>query len=106
MTENTKFAIVETGGKQYKVSEGDSVDIEKVAAEPNASIVLDKVLLINDGKTVTIGQPYVANASVKAKVVDQLKSNKELVFKYKNKTGYKKLQGHRQQFTRVLIEKI
>ncbi len=106
MAQSTKFAIVETGGKQYKVSVGDSVDIEKLPLEPEASIIFDKILLVSDGQTTQIGQPYVENATVKGKVVSQLKSNKELVFKYKNKTGYKKLQGHRQKFTRVLIETV
>ncbi len=99
------YAIIETGGKQYKVSEGDILFIEKVAAEEGAAVKFDKVLALGGDKAV-FGTPVVEGASVDAKVLKQGKAKKVIVFKYKPKKGEKCKQGHRQLFTKVQIEKI
>jgi large subunit ribosomal protein L21 len=100
------FAVIETGGKQYRVESGTILDFEKLEGEANAKISFDKVLLISDGKETKIGQPYVEGATVKGSILEHKKAKKELVFKWKRKTGYKKTQGHRQQLTTVKIESI
>ena len=99
------YAIIETGGKQYKVSEGDVVFIEKLAVEEGAAVKFDKVLVVG-GENTVIGTPVVEGASVDAKVLAQGKGKKIIVFKYKPKKGSKTKQGHRQPFTKVQIEKI
>ncbi|MFA9399384.1 MAG: 50S ribosomal protein L21 [Clostridiaceae bacterium] len=101
------YAVIKTGGKQYKVEEGDVFQIEKVDAEVNSSIELTDLLAVQkeDGSLV-VGKPFVEGASVTAKVVQQGKSKKIIVFKYKRKEDYRKKQGHRQPFTRIKIEKI
>lgn len=99
------YAVIETGGKQYKVSEGDVVFIEKLGLEEGESVKFDKVLAVGGEKT-AIGTPYVDGASVEAKVVASGKSKKIIVFKYKPKKGQKTKQGHRQPYTKVQIEKI
>lgn len=99
------YAIIVTGGKQYKVSEGDVVFIEKLDAQEGDAVKFDQVLAIGGDKTV-IGTPVVEGASVEAKVVAQGKAKKVIVFKYKPKKGEKTKQGHRQPFTKVQIEKI
>lgn len=99
------YAIIETGGKQYKVAEGDVVFIEKLAAEEGSAVKFDKVLAVGGDNTV-IGAPVVEGASVDAKVLAQGKGKKVIVFKYKPKKGSKTKQGHRQPFTKVQIEKI
>ncbi|HHU55633.1 MAG TPA: 50S ribosomal protein L21 [Acholeplasmataceae bacterium] len=93
------YAIIETGGKQYRVKENDFVFIEKLNAEENDTVVFDKVLMLN-GK---VGTPYVKNAKVTAKVVKQGRAKKIIVYKYKAKKNYHKKQGHRQPFTKVQI---
>ena len=100
------FAVIKTGGKQYKVSEGDKLLIEKLEAEKDAEVVFDQVLLVDDlpdGKAGTIGTPLVDGAKVTAKVLEQGRSAKKIVFKYASKTRYKKKKGHRQPFTKVEI---
>ena len=99
------YAIIVTGGKQYKVSEGDVVFIEKLDAQEGDTVNFDQVLAIGGEKTV-IGTPVVEGASVSAKVVANGKGKKVIVFKYKPKKGEKTKQGHRQPFTKVQIEKI
>ena len=99
------YAIIETGGKQYKVSEGDVVYIEKLAANEGDAVKFDKVLAVG-GENAVIGTPVVDGASVDAKVLVQGKGKKIIVFKYKPKKGSKTKQGHRQPFTKVQIEKI
>ena len=99
------YAIIETGGKQYKVSEGDVLFIEKLEAAEGDAVKFDKVLAVSGDETV-FGTPVVEGASVDAKVLAQGKAKKVIVFKYKPKKGYKKKQGHRQPFTKVVIEKI
>ena len=96
------YAVIATGGKQYKVSEGDVVRVEKLGAEADSKFTFDQVLYV-DGK---VGNPTVEGASVEATVVGDGKAKKVIVYKYKRKTGYHKKNGHRQQYTEVKIDKI
>ncbi len=98
------YAIIATGGKQYKVSEGDIITIEKLGLEAGEKVTFDEVLAVNDG-SLKVGEDA-ANATVEASVVDNGRGKKIIVYKYKRKTGYHKKQGHRQQYTKVKIEKI
>jgi len=100
------FAIIETGGKQYRVSEGKKIKVEKLDAEEGKSFVFDKVLLINDDKSTKIGTPYIDGAKVDAKILEQGRSKKVIVFRYHPKTRYRKKKGHRQPFTQLEITKI
>lgn len=100
------YAIIETGGKQYRVSEGDFVFIEKVEIAEGEAVEFDRVLTVVTEGNVAIGKPLVAGAKVTGKVVSQGKGKKILVFKYKAKSNYRRRQGHRQPFTKVVIEKI
>ena len=99
-------AIIETGGKQYKVTEGDILYIEKLNAEAGESVTFDKVLAVLDGDKATFGTPVVEGARVTANVVKNGKGKKVLVFKYKPKKNYRRRQGHRQPYTKVEITKI
>ena len=99
------YAIIKTGGKQYKVSEGDTIFVEKLDAQVDDTYTFDTVLAIG-GEEVKLGSPVVEGASVDAKVLKQGKAKKVIVFKYKPKKGEKCKQGHRQLFTKVQIEKI
>lgn len=99
-------AIIVTGGKQYAVSEGDTLFIEKLDAEAGASVVFDQVLAIVDGENTKFGTPVVEGAKVEATVVKNGKGKKVRVYKYKAKKGYHKRQGHRQPYTKVEIGKI
>ena len=99
------YAIIATGGKQYKVSEGDVIRIEKLEAEAGETVTFDQVLAVNDGE-LKVGCPTVEGASVSATVEKQGKAKKVIVYKYKRKTGYHKKNGHRQLFTQVKIDKI
>ena len=99
-------AIIETGGKQYKVAEGDTLFIEKLPNEAGDTVTFDKVLAVIDGDKITVGTPVVEGAKVDASVVKNGKGKKILVFKYKPKKGYRQRQGHRQPYTKVTIGKI
>lgn len=99
------YAIIATGGKQYKVSEGDVIRVEKLNVEDNQSVNFDQVLAVNDG-TLRVGTPVVEGASVTAEVVSNGRSRKVIVYKYKRKSGYHKKQGHRQHYTEVKITSI
>lgn len=99
------YAIIATGGKQYKVSEGDIIKVEKLGKEDGEKVVFDQVLAVNDGK-LSIGTPTVAGATVTATVMGEGKAKKVIVYKYKSKTGYHKKNGHRQLFTQLKIESI
>ena len=99
------YAIIATGGKQYKVSEGDVIKVEKLGAAAGETVTFDQVLLDNNGEVV-VGNPTVANANVSATVVKEGKGKKVIVYKYKRKTGYHKKNGHRQAYTEVKIDKI
>ena len=100
------YAVIETGGKQYRVQEGDVITIEKLNAEVGETVTFDKVLVLGEGKDVKVGTPYVEGASVVAKVEKQGKERKILVFKYKSKANYRRKQGHRQPYTCLTIESI
>lgn len=100
------YAIIKTGGKQYSVSEGDVVYIEKLDAEEGASVKFDEVLAVGGEAGFKCGAPLVEGASVTAKVLKNGKAKKVLIFKYKPKKGYRRRQGHRQPYTKVQIEKI
>lgn len=98
------YAIIATGGKQYKVSEGDIIKVEKLDAEAGATVTFDQVIAVSDG-TLKVGAD-VENASVAAIVMEQGRGKKVIVYKYKRKTGYHKKNGHRQAYTQVKIDKI
>lgn len=100
------YAIIKTGGKQYRVSEGDVLNIEKLDVEAGNEVVFEEVLTVVADSDVKIGKPVVEGAKVTAKVVEHGKGEKILVFKYKAKSNYRKRQGHRQPFTTVEISKI
>jgi len=99
------YAIIATGGKQYKVAEGDIIKVEKLGVEAGQSVSFDQVLVVNNGQ-LTVGNPTVAGASVSATVVEEGKNKKVIVYRYKRKSGYHKKNGHRQSYTKVKIEKI
>ncbi|MGB8954325.1 MAG: 50S ribosomal protein L21 [Tumebacillaceae bacterium] len=100
------YAIVETGGKQYKVSEGDVLFIEKLVVEDGAEVTFDKVLLVSKENGLVVGSPVVAGATVTANVLKHGKAKKIIVFKYKSKKNYRRKAGHRQPYTQVQIAKI
>jgi large subunit ribosomal protein L21 len=100
------FAIVETGGKQYKVSKGTVLRVEKLDAAVGDEVVFDRVLAVDMDGDFKVGKPYLPGVQVKAKVLDQGKSKKILVFKYKPKKNYRRRKGHRQLFTEVIVEEI
>lgn len=99
------YAIIETGGKQYKVEQGDVVFVEKLGVEEGETVTFDKVLVVG-GDDVKVGTPYVDGACVEASVVKNGKDKKIIVYKYKSKKGYHKKQGHRQPYTKVEIKAI
>jgi len=100
------FAIIETGGKQYKVASGQKIKIEKLENAAGDSVKFDKVLLREEGEAVEIGTPHIPGAVVEAKIIKQGRHDKVIVFKYSSKTRYKKKKGHRQPFTEVEIVSI
>ena len=100
------YAIVRTGGKQYQVEAGDTLRVEKLQGEVGDTVELDGVLLVGDGETVTIGQPVVEGAKVVAKVLEQGRHKKIIVFKKKRRQGYQVKKGHRQMYTALKIETI
>lgn len=100
------YAVVETGGRQYKVTKGEVIDVERLKASPGQTIELDRVLLVSRDDEVTVGKPTVPGAKVVAKVLGEEKGEKIVVFKYKPKTRYRRKTGHRQVYTRLSIEDI
>ncbi|MGI6412966.1 MAG: 50S ribosomal protein L21 [Syntrophomonadaceae bacterium] len=101
------YAIITTGGKQYKISEGSVLKVEKLKAEKGQNIVIDEVLMLNDGNgNIRIGNPIVENARVIFKVLDQARDKKIIVYKYKRRKNYRRKQGHRQPYTMLRVEKI
>ena len=100
------YAVIATGGKQYRVAEGDVLFVEKLAGELDEQVVFSDVLTVVEDGSVKIGAPYLEGAKVTAKVVKQGKDKKILVYKYKSKANYRRRQGHRQPYTKVSIEKI
>ncbi len=101
-----KSAIILTGGKQYQVKEGQILKVEKLDKKEGAVVNFDKVLFYHDGKKTEIGQPFLKNVKVTAKVVKQAKAKKVLVVKFKSKVRYRRKRGHRQFYTQLKIEKI
>lgn len=99
------YAIIKTGGKQYKVSEGDIISVEKLGAEAGATVTFDEVLAVSDGE-LKVGTPVVDGASVTGTVIEEGKGKKVIVYHYKPKKGYHKKNGHRQPYTKVKIDKI
>lgn len=100
------YAIIQTGGKQYKVKEGDKVSVEKLEAEPKAEISFNEVLLVGGNGSLQVGNPFLSGAKVEAQVLEQGKGAKILIFKKKQRKGYRKKQGHRQRYTVLQIKKI
>ncbi len=101
------YAIIETGGKQFRVTKGDVIDVERLQADEGDEVVFDRVLLLaKDDGEVRVGDPVVEGARAKGKVVSEFKDKKVIVFKYKSKVNYRRKKGHRQVKTRVLIEEI
>lgn len=97
------YAIIHTGGKQYRVAAGDVLDVEKLDAEAGGKTTFSEVLLVSNGATVSIGAPYVAGATVDAEIVDQHRGEKVVAFKFKRRKGYHRTVGHRQLLTRLKI---
>ena len=100
------YAIVETGGKQYRIVEGSTVYVEKLAVNEGEKVTLDQVIAVSKDGSLTVGEPYVAGASVEATVLENGKADKIIVFKYKRKKDYRRKQGHRQPYTKLKIEAI
>jgi large subunit ribosomal protein L21 len=100
------YAVIKTGGKQYKVSEGQTLKVEKLAADEGASVDLDQVLLVADGDTVTVGAPYIEGGKVSATVKSHGKGKKVDIVKFRRRKHYRKHQGHRQQYTEIQIDSI
>ena len=100
------YAIVNTGGKQYKIHPGDVLRIEKIPGEIGSSVSFDKVLMFSDGENVSIGRPVLDNVAVKGHIIEQGKAKKIIVFKYKRRKRYRRKLGHRQQYTAVKIDRI
>ena len=100
------YAIVSSGGKQYKVQKGEILRVEKISGDIGAPVSFDKVLMFSDGENVNIGQPILENISVNGHIVEQDKAKKIIVFKYKRRKRYRRKQGHRQQYTAIKIDSI
>jgi large subunit ribosomal protein L21 len=100
------YAVIKTGGKQYKVAAGDKLKVEKLTGDVGSTVVIDKVLLIADGETTTIGAPLVAGAKVNATVVSHGRGDKVMIFKMRRRKHYRKTQGHRQSYTEIQIDTI
>ncbi|ACN16251.1 RplU [Desulforapulum autotrophicum HRM2] len=100
------YAVIKTGGKQYKVQEGDTLRVEKLEGTENGEIEFNDVLMFSDGENVTLGQPAIEDAIVKGHILEQGKGKKVLIFKFKRRKGYRNLRGHRQQYTAVKIDSI
>lgn len=100
------YAVVKTGGKQYRVAVGDVLFVEKLVADVDSTVELTEILAVSNGETLTVGKPMVEGAKVIAKVIAQGKAKKVIVFKYKRKKDYRKKNGHRQPYTKILVENI
>lgn len=100
------YAVIKTGGKQYRVSAGQTLKVEKLESEVGSNVVIDQVLMLADGENITIGAPLIAGASVKATVLSQGRHDKVMIFKMRRRKHYRKTQGHRQDYTEIKIEQI
>ena len=100
------YAVVKTGGKQYRITPGEKLKVEQISADVGAEVVLDQVLMVGDGDSVRLGQPTLAGATVKATVVSHGRGDKVTIFKMRRRKHYQKHQGHRQNFTELKIDSI
>lgn len=100
------YAVIRTGGRQYRAEVGDLIDVERLPYEVNESFEITDVLMLGNGEEATIGQPTVAGAVVRVTVVDQYRAKKVVVFKYRQRTNYRRRKGHRQHYTRLRIDEI
>jgi len=100
------FAVLNTGGKQYKVSQGDLINIEKLESDVGDKVTLSQVLMVGEGENVEVGSPYISNCEVTGEVVEQGKSAKIIVFKKRRRKNYRRKNGHRQRFTQLKITEI
>lgn len=100
------YAVIKTGGKQYRVIPGERLKVEKLDGEVGSDVTLDQVLVVADGENVTIGSPIILGASVKAKVLSHGRGDKVMIFKFRRRKHYRKTQGHRQSYTEIQIENI
>ncbi len=100
------YAVIKTGGKQYRVAEGDTITIEKLPEQPGTKVTFTEVLLVGEGESVRVGRPHVQGASVTGEILEQFKGDKVVAFKFKRRKGYHRTVGHRQQLTKVKISGI
>lgn len=100
------YAVIQTGGKQYRVESGNEIEVEKLDVEIGADIQLSEVLLVADSGKIQVGAPYILGAQVAAKVIDQFKGDKVIAFKFRRRKGYHRTVGHRRQLTKLKIESI
>jgi large subunit ribosomal protein L21 len=100
------YAVIQTGGKQYRVESGNEIEVEKLDVEPGAALEISEVLLVSDGSNLHVGTPFVDGASVKVTVVDQFKDDKVIAFKFRRRKGYHRTVGHRRRLTTLKIESI
>ncbi len=100
------YAVIKTGGKQYRVISGERLKVEKLEAEVGATVTLDQILMVSDGDKTTIGSPIIKGATVKATVLSHGRGDKVMIFKFRRRKHYRKTQGHRQSFTEIKIEAI
>jgi large subunit ribosomal protein L21 len=100
------YAVIQTGGKQYRVESGNEIDVEKLDAEVGTDINFSEILLVSDGSDLQVGEPFVSGAKVSAEVVDQFKDDKVIAFKFRRRKGYHRTVGHRRQLTRLKIKTI
>jgi len=100
------YAVIKTGGKQYRVEKGDKINVEKLNAEVGDTVTLDEVLMSGEGDSVNVGTPLIDGASVTAKVVDQFRAKKVIAFKFKRRKGFHKTKGHRRHLTRLEIQSV
>ncbi len=100
------YAVISSGGKQYKVQEGETLKVEKIAGEVGKAVSFDNILMFSDGEKVTVGTPFLGDVSVQGHIVEQDKAKKIIVFKYKRRKRYRRTQGHRQPYTSVKIDSI
>lgn len=100
------YAIIETGGKQQRVSQGDIISVEKITGDPGASVEFEKVLAVGSGENISVGRPYVENAKVIASIIAQERARKVIIFKKKRRKNYRRTKGHRQYLTKLLIKEV
>jgi large subunit ribosomal protein L21 len=100
------YAVIQTGGKQYRVAPGELVKVEKLEGKTGDTVTFEKVLFTSDGETINVGSPFLSDAKVQGRITQQGRDRKILVYKYKRRKGYRKKQGHRQSFTLITVDNI